>query len=89
MVTLLWSEHRTTRSSRPKKQEETKNTQNAVKVLTMTRATFVTTALSAHAMGIRIPVFLDKPAVQECKLHGLSFGSSHLPHINASRVPPF
>src|SRR5437016_4929818 len=49
MVTLLWSEHvKTTRSSRPKKHEETKNTPNAVKVLAMTRATFVTTALSAH-----------------------------------------
>jgi hypothetical protein len=49
MVTLLWSEHiKTTRSSSPKKHNETKNTLNALKVLAMTRTAFVTTALSAH-----------------------------------------
>ena len=49
LVTLEWVEHiKGARSSRPKKQSESKNAPDAIKVLSMTRQQFITAALGAH-----------------------------------------
>ncbi|KAF8868520.1 hypothetical protein CPB84DRAFT_1857570 [Gymnopilus junonius] len=49
LVTLEWTERiKTVRSSRPKKMNESKNTPDVVKVLTMTHPQFVMAALTAH-----------------------------------------
>ena len=49
LVTLEWTERvKTARSSRPKKQSESKNTPSIIKVLTLHRGQFVTAALAAH-----------------------------------------
>lgn len=66
LVTLEWTEQiRSGRSVRPKKHNESKNTPDAIKVLQMTRSSFITAALTAHGhQNIYLPGPTSGPGMQ-------------------------
>ena len=66
LITLKWMEQIWSgRSVHPKKQNESKNTPDAIKVLQMTRSSFITAALTAHGyQNVYIPGPTSSPGMQ-------------------------
>jgi hypothetical protein len=66
LVTFEWTEQiKTVRSSRPKKQSESKNTPDTINVLEMTHPEFATAALTAHGyQNVYIPGPTSGPRMQ-------------------------
>ncbi|KAF8968731.1 hypothetical protein BDZ97DRAFT_1755029 [Flammula alnicola] len=82
LVTFEWTERvKSVRSSRPKKTSESKNTPDAIKVLSLTRAQFVTAALTAHGhQSAYIPGATSGPGMQ-ISWSGFAGGKARAPVI--------
>ncbi|PPQ76057.1 hypothetical protein CVT26_005439 [Gymnopilus dilepis] len=82
LVILEWTERvKAGRSVRPKKVMESKNTPDVVKILTLTRAQFVTAALSAHGLqNAYIPGPTSGPGMQ-ISWTGIPGGKSGAPVV--------
>jgi hypothetical protein len=66
LVTFEWTEQiKMVRSTRPKKQSESKNSPDTISVLKMTRSKFATAALAAHGyQHVYIPGPTSGPGMQ-------------------------